>query len=354
MSAKNELPPAAPNAAIETLQEFSTLNKVQKLARLLLMLSADNASEILRQLEEEELEAVASEMMKVSSIGHEMQKEILREFSPLAVDAVTAISGSVDQVQKLLDKSVGLLRASNIVGRVAPTRAPVAAMQQIVEMDARHLLNLLRYEQPQTIALVASYLTKEKGSQLLTLMRPDLREMVVQRLATLVPTSIEVVQNVAEELQRKIGNNRARAMNQTGGLKAAAQLLNALPKDISKSILISMRERNSDLAEAVSKKMFTFEELEKLDARALQKILQQVDMRTLTVALKTANESLKAKLLGCVSKRAAEGIIEEINFMGPVKVSEIEAARSMIIDCVKQLEADGEIDLEDMRQSSRF
>jgi flagellar motor switch protein FliG len=114
-----------------------------------------------------------------------------------------------------------------------------------------------------------------------------------------------------------------------------------------------LRERNSDLAESVSKKMFTFEELEKLDIKALQKILQTVDVRTLTVALKTAGEGLKAKLLSCISKRAADNVREEINFMGPLKLSEIDAARSQIIDVVKQLEGDGEIDLDDMRQGSR-
>jgi flagellar motor switch protein FliG len=340
-------------ADFETLKEIASLSQVQKLARLLLMLSADNATHIMRQLEEDELEAVSSEMLKVTTISQDMQNEILREFAPLAVTAATAISGGVAQVQDLLDKSVGLLRASNIIGRVSPLRAPVAAMQQIVEMDPRHLLNLLRHEQLQTTALVASYLSKEKASQLLTLMRPELREQVIERLATMSATSIEVVESVAEALQRKVGNNRTRALNQTGGLKAAAQLLNALPKDVSKSILVSLRERNSDLAESVSKKMFTFEELEKLDIKALQKVLQTVDVRTLTVALKTAGEGLKTKLLSCISKRAADNVNEEISFMGPLKLSEIDAARSQIIDIVKQLEGDGEIDLDDLRQNSR-
>ena len=354
MSAKIESAPVAKEADFETLKEYAGFTSVQKLARLLLMLTPDNATHLMRQLEEQELEAVASDMLKVTSISQEMQREILREFSPLAVEAATAISGSLDHVQQLLDKSVGLLRASDIIGRVSPLRAPVAAMQQIVEMDPRHLLNLLRQEQLQTIALVASYLTKEKASQLLTLMRPDMRDQVVERLATMAPTSIEVVESVAEALQRKVGNGRTRGANQTGGLKVAAQLLNALPKDVSKSILISLRERNSDLAEAVSKKMFTFEELEWLDAKTLQKILQVVDMSTLTISLKTASETLKAKLLSCISKRAAENVREEISFLGPLKVSEIEAARSQIIDSVKQLENDGEVYLDELRQNSRF
>jgi flagellar motor switch protein FliG len=149
---------ASPGADFDTLKDFSGWSKVQKLARLLLMLEPDNASQILRQLSEEELEAVSAEMLKVNSISGETQREILREFSPLATDAVTAISASANQVQTLLDKSVGVLRSSNIIGRNSPTCAPVGAMQQIVQMEARQLLSLLRQEHLQTIALVASYL----------------------------------------------------------------------------------------------------------------------------------------------------------------------------------------------------
>lgn len=353
MSSNLAPPSAAAETDGDTFKEFSGLNKLQRLARLLLMLNAENAAQIMKQLDEQELEAVAAEMLNTSSISQEMQREILREFAPVAVEAATSVSGGVGQVQTLLDKSVGLLKASDIIGRVSPLRPPVAAMQQIVDMEPRHLLNLLRQEQIQTIALVTSYLTKEKASQLLTLMRPDMRDQAIERLATLAPASIEVVECVAESLQRKAGNSRARALNQTGGLKVAAQLLNALPKDLSKNILGSLRERNSDLADAISKKMFTFEQLERLDTKTLQTILQRVDMRTLTVALKTASDGLKAKMLACVSKRAAEGIKEEINLMGPLKLTEIDGARNLIIETVKQLESDGEVDLDDMRQNSR-
>jgi flagellar motor switch protein FliG len=251
----------------------------------------------------------------------------------------------------LLGKSVGLFRASDILGRVAPAPAPVAGMQQIVEMDARHIYNLLRNEQLQTIALVLSYLPQEKAAQLLSFFRPEQREQAIERLATLGPTSIEVVENIAEELQHKFGGSRRRAVNQTGGVTAAAQLLNAMPKTVSKSILSSLHERNAELAKAVGKKMFTFEELEKLETRTLQVILQAVDMHTLGVALKPASEKLKAALLGSISKRAAQNVREEMDFMISLKNSEIEAAQSSIIEVVRQLESEGEIDLDNARQS---
>jgi flagellar motor switch protein FliG len=339
--------------ASKTSPDVSTLSSVQKLAALLLMLSPDNAAVILKSLDERELDAVSSEMAKFTTISQELQHQILSEFSTVAVDAGTAISGGPERVQGLLEKSVGLVRASDIICRVSPSRPSVAGMQQIVEMDARHIFNLLRGEQLQTIALVVSYLTPEKASQLLSMLNPELHEQVIERLATLAPTSVEVVGHVAELLQNKCATARVRPLSQTGGVKAAAQVLNALPKNLSKSILLALKERNSELGEAVREKMFTFEELERLDPKSLQKLLQAIDMQTLTIALKTASEKLKNKLLSCISKRAAESVREEMQFMGPVKLREIDAAQLKIIEVVRQLESEGEIDLEELRQEAK-
>jgi len=339
-----------PDSAIS--QDFSQFTNAQKLAGLLLILDPENASQLMKQLDEHELDAVSSEMTKFRTISRELQNNILNEFSGVAVEAVSAVSVKTENVQNLLEKSVGIFRASDIMGRVMPTRTPVSAMEHILEMDARHIFNHLRNERPQTIAMVASYLTPEKTSQLLSLMRPELRDLVVERLASMSPTSIEVVENVVEVLHRKFANNRVRALNQTGGAKAAAQVLNALPKPVSKSILDTLKERNPDLSQAVLQKMFTFEDLEQLDSKVLQKVLQTVESRTLTIALKAASEKVSNKLLSCLSKRAAESVREEISFLGPLKLREIEAAQAQVIAGVRQLEAEGEIDLEEMRAAA--
>jgi flagellar motor switch protein FliG len=344
---------ATTQAAPMGLKEAPELTRIQKLAGLLLMLHEENATQIMKGLDEPELDAVAAEMAKFAALTQEQQGEILREFSPVAVEAATAVSGGAGRVEKLLEKSVGSFRASDILGRVSSTRAPVAAMQQIVELDVRLIFNVLRNEQLQTMALVVSYLSQEKAAQLLALFRPEMREQIIERLAMLSATSIDVVESVAEELQRKMGGNQRRVVNQTGGVKAAAQVLNAMPKNVSKSILSSLHERNADLANAVGKKMFTFEELERLETRTLQVILQAVDMHTLAVALKTVGESLKTALLSSISKRAAQNVREEMDFMATLKRSEIEAAQSSIIDIVRQLESEGEIEL-DHGQQSRF
>jgi flagellar motor switch protein FliG len=330
--------------------EFSKLTRLQKLAGFLLILEPDNAAHIMEQLEESELEAVSAEMAKFSSISHEMQNEIMDEFLPVAVQASTAVPGGVDRVKVILEKAVGLFRASDIIGRVSVGRPSVAAMHEIVEMDAHALYNVLRHEQLQTMALVTSYLPPAKASQLLGLVRPELREQLVERLATLSPTSLDVVESVAESLQARLAGNPTRALSHTGGTKVAADLLNALPKSVSDSILTSLRARNAELGDAVLKKMLTFEELERLDTKTLQKILQEVDFRSLAIALTTAPASLKTKILSSISKRAADNVREEISFLGQIKASQVDTAQMEIIETVRRLESDDTIDLSALRQ----
>jgi flagellar motor switch protein FliG len=332
--------------------EYSKLTQLQKLAGFLLIMEPDNAARIMGQLDQAELEAVSAEMAKFSAISHDLQNEIMEEFLPVAVQASTAVAGGVDRVKTILEKAVGTFRASDIIGRVSVQRPSVAAMQEILEMDTRALYNVLSHEQLQTMALVASYLPPQKASELLSLVRPELREQLVERLATLSPTSLEVVESVAESLQARLAGNPARALSHTGGVKVAADLLNALPKNLSDSILSSMRERNAELGDAVLRKMLTFEELARLDAKTLQKILQEVDFRSLAVALTTAPAMLKNKFFSSISKRAADNVREEISFLGQVKASEIDAAQMEIIETVRKLESEGTINLDAIRQKS--
>ena len=299
--------------------EVARMTHEQKLAGLLLMLSPENAARILKDLDEAELEAVTTEMTRLTTLTQEAQQGILREFSSVAVEAASAIPGGTERAQNLLEQSVRLFRASDILGRVAPSRAPVAAMQQIIEMDPRHLFNLLRYEKVRTIALVTSYLPPEKASQLLSQMRPEVREQVVERLATMAPTSVAVAESISEVLRRKLGNPHSRAASRTGGVKFTAQVINALPKSTSKSILLALKERNPELSDAIHQKMFTFEELERLDPKTLQRILQVVDVHVLTVSLKTVGDKLKAKLLAAISRRAADNVREEIEVPRPAQ-----------------------------------
>jgi flagellar motor switch protein FliG len=331
----------------ESHPELSKLTKVQKLALLLIILGPESASQILKNLDEHEMEAISSEMSKQGLISQQLQNEILREFSSVALEASTAIRGGIDYTQSTLEKAVGSFKAANVMARVSPSTTPVVgAMQKLVDLETRQIFNLIKQEQPQTIALITSYLPSEKASQLLAIMRPEQREAVVERLATLSPTPIEVVEKMVEVLLAKLSSKPTRALNQTGGIKSAAEILNALDKNTSKSILSSIEERNPDLGASIRNKMFTFEDLALIDIAGLQKIMREVDIRDLAVALKTASEQLKSTLLSAISRRAAETVQEEMGFLGALKLKEIEAAQMRIIDVVRRLETEGELELE--------
>ena len=332
--------------------DISALTKVQKLAIFLIMLGQDCAAQILKNLDEHELEAVTSEMAKQALVPQEVQAAILQEFSDVAVHASTAVRGGTDFAQATLEKAVGSFKANNVMSRLVPTRAPVGSLEKVVDLESRQIFNLIKQEQPQTIALVASYLPAEKASQLLAMMKEDQRDQVVERLATLSPTPIEVVEKVVDVLVSKLSAKPTRALNQTGGIKSAAELLNALDKNASKAILTSIEERNPELGTLIRKKMFTFEDLMFIDLNGLQKIMREVDIRDLAVALKTASEQLKKVLLGAISKRAAETVLEEMSFLGAIKLKEIEAAQMRIIDVVRRLESEGEVELNTGKEST--
>lgn len=320
------------------------MTRVQKLAALLIMLGQDGASHVLKNLDEQELEAVCAEMPKLTMLSQEIQNEILKEFTGVAIRAATSLLGGIEYTQSTLERAVGLFRASNIISRTSPTRAPVSAMKQIADLDARQIYNLIKMEQPQTITLVVSYLPADKAAQLLTMLRTELRQDVIERLATLAPTPVEVVEKVIEVLNKKMGGRGTRALNQTGGLKSAASLLNALDKNLAKSLILGIEERNHDLGQAIRQKMFTFEDIVTLDLQSIQKILREVDMRDLAISLKTASEQLRNTLLTAISKRAAESVKDEMSYMGPLKMREIEMAQMRIIEVMRRLEAEGEIE----------
>ncbi len=334
--------PETPEAVMET----NVLNKVQKLAALLVMLGPESAAVILKQFQPREIEAISREMARFNLITREQQQDILMEFSSVAVSASTSVSAGVEVTRNTLEKALGSFKASDVLGRVTSTRAPVGAMQSIAEMDPRHIFNLLRDEKVQAITFIISHLSPEKAAQVLNLLRPEQRDQVIERLATLAPTPVEVGEKVVDVLNAKLGIKQTRALTQTGGITSVADLLNAMDKTVSRTLLTNMEGRNPDLSQAIRKKMFTFEDLLSLDAPYIQRIMREIEMRDLTVALKKASEPLKKLLLSNISRRAAASVQEEMAFLGHVKIRDIEAAQFRIIDAVRKLEAEGEIEID--------
>jgi flagellar motor switch protein FliG len=334
--------------------EVQRWSRVQKLAGLLVILGPDAAAQILRGFEPIEVEGICGEMAKFKMIGQELQTEILREFSEVAVEAGTAVRGGVDVTRATLEKAIGLFKATEILSRVAPTRSSVPAIQEIVDMEPRQVYNLIRHEQPQTVALILSYLGADKAAESMSFFPTEQRDKVLERIATLSPTPVEVVEKVVAVLVAKRGVNQTRALSQTGGVKTAADVLNAMDKSQGKNVLGALEERNPELGQAIRQKMFTFEDLANLETSVLQRILREVDLRELALALKSASDKLKTKLLSCITKRAAESVQEEMTFMGPVKLRDIEAAHLHIIDAVRRLETEGAIDLGEAGKEAQY
>jgi len=331
--------------------ETGSMNKVQMLAALLVMLGSESAAVILRQFQPREIEAISREMARFNLISREQQKHILKEFSSVALTATTSVAAGAEVTRLTLEKALGSFKASDVMGRVTTNRAPLGSMQVITEMDPRQIFNLIRDEQIQAVTFIVSHLSPEKAAQVLNLLPPEKREQAVERLAALAPTPVEVAEKVVEVLNTKLGVKQTRAMAQMGGVTTAADVLNAMDKTVSRELLTNLETRNPELTMSIRKKMFTFEDLLLLNGTAIQRIMREIDMRDLTVALKKASTPLKNLLLGNISRRAAESVQEEIAFLGNVKARDVEAAQFRIIDAVRKLEGEGEIELEDTRVS---
>ena len=323
------------------------LNASQKLAAFLVIMGEDAAAEIVKNFDDNERELVCAEMANLPLLDSSQQGEVLQEFTEMAVEARSGISGSVDFTRAVLEKSVGLFKAAEIIGRVGTARTSVASMQQIIDLDSTSITNLLKEEDAQTIALVLSYLSAAKGSEVLMGLPERQREIVVEKLATLESTPIEVVETLGDVLSSKVGERVSRALNQTGGEKSAAAVLNAMSKDDRKKLLDNIDERQPDLVRSIRMKMFTFDDLQTLDVKTMQKIMREVDAGQLAIALKAATTTLRDAMLGALSKRAAENVNDEIEGLPDnLSMRAIESAQNGIIDVVRQLETEGEISLE--------
>jgi len=219
-------------------------------------------------------------------------------------------------------------------------------------MEGRQIFNLIKHEQPQTISFVLSYLDGTKSAEVFGLLGPELREEVIERLGTIESTSLDLVGKIARSLGKHFDAKVRPAFHRSGGVRAVADLLNELDKDMSKNLLARLEERNAQLGAAIRKKLFSFEDLSRLQPPDLQRVLREVDSASLAISMKSASESLREKLYAAISKRAAESLREEIEMLGPVRLKDVEAAQDSIIQVVRRLEEEGQISLEaDSEQS---
>ena len=244
-------------------------------------------------------------------------------------------------------KAKGDYAASLILNRVAPASRNIEGGEDIRQMDARQILNLVKSEQPQTIAFIMSYLDIAKAAEIILLLPQDMREEVVERLGAMEETSRDLVNKIAKNLNRHLDKKSIQqGLHRSGGVKSAADILNYLDKDTRNTLLTRIEERNPPIGAAIRKKVFSFDDLVKLAAVDLQRVLREVDTADLPVALKNAKPALISAVLASVSKRAAESLKDDIEMLGPLKAKEIEAAQDKVIQVVRKLEEAEEITLD--------
>lgn len=327
--------------------DYSKLSRQQKLAIFLIVVGPDAAAEVFKCLDDATVELLCREMSTFPMISEQLQKQVTEEFGSIVATSVNSSLGGLGYAQRALEIAKGDYRASAIIGRVGPVvGTSVEVIKDISEMEGRQIYNLIKSEQPQTISFVLSYLDTQKASEVFSLFSPDLREEVVERLGTIESTSLDLVSKIVRSLGKHFDSKVRPAFHRSGGVRAVADLLNQLDKDMSKGLLARLEERNAQLGASIRKKMFSFEDLNRLQGADLQRVLREVDSANLAVSMKSASESLREKIYASISKRAAESLREEIDLLGPVRLKDVEVAQDAIIQVVRRLEEEGAITLD--------
>lgn len=277
-----------------------------------------------------------------------VRRQVLEEFAPLIGESVSSSLGGLDFAKRAVEKVRGDHRATSILGRAGMTdgAATADALRDFGEMEGRQIFNLLRAEHPQTIAFVLSHLTSAKAAEVFGLLVPETREEVIERLGIIDRTSTALVGKIVRSLGRHLEAGPRPTLQASGGVRAVADLLNGLDKATSKTVLTRLEERNATLGAAVRRRLFSFEDLSRLTGADLQRVLREVDSSNLAMALKGASDGLKDKVFGAISKRAAEGLRDEIGMLGAVRRKEVDAAQDSVIEVVRRLEEEGAVTLD--------
>lgn len=326
--------------------DYARLTRQQKLAVFLICIGPEAAAEVLKQFDDAETERLCREMSAFPLVPEPLRRQAMEEFSGIVSASANATLGGLTYAQRTLEIAKGEHRATTIIGRVGPTDTFVEVVRDVSEMEANQIYNLLKAEQPQTIAFMLSYLDPAKAAQVFAMFSPDLREDVIERLGVIESTPLDLVGKIVRSLGRHLDARSRPAYRSSGGVNAVAGLLQHLDKELGRNLLTRLEEHNATLGTAIRRKLFSFEDLNRLTPADLQRILREVDSANLAIAMKSASEPLRERIYSALSKRAAEGLREEIELLGAVRRKEIESAQDLIIQAVRRLEEEGQVSLD--------
>lgn len=315
----------------------------EKAAILLVSLGQEASSEILRQIgDQDDLEQITMEIANLGRVEPEVSKAVIEEFYTVYQASRNAANGGVDIARDLLSKALGPERAAELLGRLTDQLAtiPFEFMRRI---EANQLLNFIQNEHPQTIALICAYLKPEQSALIIGGLSPEAQSDVAARIALMDRTSPAIIREVERILERKFSAVVSQDYFNAGGVKNLVEVLNRADRSTEKTIIEALEEQNPELADEIKKLMFVFEDIVMLDDRSIQRVLKDVESKDLALALKGSNDEVKTKIFKNMSERMAGMIQDELGYMGPVRLKDIEEVQQKVVAVIRKLEEGGEI-----------
>jgi len=320
----------------------SQLTGRQKAAVFLVSLGSDVSSEVFKHLREDEIEQLTFEIARLDKIEPEDKDRVLQEFQEMMMAQEFISQGGIDYARDILERALGTQKAIDIVNRLTSS-LQVRPFDFIRRTDPSHLLNFIQGEHPQTIALILAYLDSQKSALILAELPHNVQADVARRIAEMKRTSPDVLREVERVLERKLSTLASEDFTQAGGIDTVVEILNNVDRGTEKIIIEALEEEDPELAEEIKKRMFVFEDIVLLDDRSIQKVLREVDTQELAKALKGVDNEVQEKIFRNMSKRAASLLSEDMDFMGPIRLRDVEEAQQKIVNIIRKLEDAGEI-----------
>lgn len=323
-------------------KEQKELTGKQKAAILLISLGPDVSASVYKHLSEEEIEKLTLEISGVKKVDSLAKEDILEEFHNIALAQDYITQGGIGYAKTVLEKALGADQAAVIINRLTSS-LQVRPFDFARKADAGQILNFIQNEHPQTIALILSYLDSAQAGQILSELPQDVQADIARRIAVMDSTSPEIINEVEQILERKLSATVTQDYTQTGGIEAVVDVLNGVDRATERTILDALEVQDPELAEEIKKRMFVFEDIVTLDNRAIQRVIRDCENEDLMLSLKVSSDEVKEIVYKNMSKRMVETFKDEMEFMGPVRLRDVEEAQSRIVAIIRRLEEAGEI-----------
>jgi len=309
---------------------------------MLIALGAETTAKLFQYLTEEDVEQLTMEIAQLGKVTANDRKAVIAEFREMCAAQEIISEGGIEHAKRFLESAFGADRANTILGKVIQA-LKVMPFDFVKKADPAQLLSYIQEEHPQTIALILAHLPANQAAAVLSGLPAGIRAEVAQRIAIMDRTPPEVIREIEKVLEQKLSAVVTQSYSAVGGIKTLVEVLNCADRQTEKMILESLSDNNPELADEIKKRMFVFEDIVMLDDASIQKVLREVDMKELALALKGVNEDVQSRIYKNMSERASNMLKEDIEFMGPVRLRSVEEAQQRIVGIIRRLEDSGEI-----------